>query len=275
MKYTVSIILVISLFTLSCEKNKGGLIDPVYQTPYLLSSSATTALVNLDTSMTVVTPLGDNTYRISNTVNATAIDRNGENHIAQVLYYLSRPDADHYFSTGLMTLNSQRQDTLLFSATFSFIVNRTEIGAYKIEVLAQTALHQSSNTVQSSIIVTRGNTPPHLANLTIPDTLHVPNSGTTTVFFGVSATDLDGLGDIEKVFFRSINSSSPDFEQPMFDDGQTDVTGDSVANDGRFTRLIPLLPSATLGRREFRFWARDKSGTLSDSLIHFIVFIPE
>ena len=161
-----------------------------------------------------------------------------------------------------------------YKAAFSFTIQRCDIGAYRIEVIAQDQSDLMSNSLIASVAIGRNNLPPHLSNLSAPDTLHRPASGRTPVFFAVSASDPDCESDIVKVFFRSINSTSPNFEFQLYDDGNKSGSGDSVASDGRYSLVIPIDSTATLGTKEFRFWARDKSGALSDSLARFITILP-
>jgi hypothetical protein len=161
-----------------------------------------------------------------------------------------------------------------YKATFSFNISRCDIGAYRVVVNAEDQSGLVSNSVSTSLVIDRSNFPPHLGGLSAPDTLHRPVTGRVPVFFAVNASDPDCPTDIQKVFFKSINSSSPNFEFQLFDDGKSGGHGDSVAADGRYSLVIPIDSTATLGTKEFRFWARDKSGALSDSISHFITIAP-
>ncbi len=122
--------------------------------------------------------------------------------------------------------------------------------------------------------VMRNNSKPVISNLSAPDTLRIPVSGVRLFLIAVSASDSDGLGDIAEVYFKSINSSNPNFRFSLFDDGAITTHGDTVAGDGRFSGVFRIDSSNTPGTKEFRFWARDNTGALSDSLIHFITVIP-
>jgi hypothetical protein len=163
----------------------------------------------------------------------------------------------------------------MFLKQFSFTIPRSDVGEYKVEVVAHSAQELPSNTLLSSIVITRNNSRPELFGLSAPDTLIRPNSGSRVVRFAVTARDSDGLNDITDVFFNADSSSSPNINFPLYDDGNRAFDGDSVANDGRYSVTIPIFPSAQLGKKGFRFWARDRFGALSNPLSHFIQIIPE
>ncbi|MCZ6776606.1 MAG: hypothetical protein O7D34_09140, partial [Ignavibacteria bacterium] len=91
----------------------------------------------------------------------------------------------------------------------------------------------------------------------------------------------DGLADVREVFFRSLDSKTPDFKFFLKDDGGTEPpssplfqpSGDSVAGDGVFSILIPLVDSPVVRRtNRFAFQAFDTFGDSSGiPLIHFLV----
>ena len=275
LKLSYIVLLCFGLFLLSCEKEKTDLIDVSLNSPFVSSLQLGTSSVNLDTTAApTVVHLPDSSYRIRDTVFARIVSSAGAQDIQEVSYYLYRPEDQNSFVSGSLQFIETTDSTATYRAAFSFNVQRCDIGAYRVEVIARTQSGLMSNSLVKSVIVGRNNLPPRLSNLSAPDTLHRPVSGTRPVFFAVSATDPDCESDIVKVFFRSINSHSPNFEFRLYDDGNLAVTGDSVAGNGRYSLVIPIDSTATLGRLEFRFWARDKSGALSDSLAHFITILP-
>ncbi len=258
-----------------CRKEPSGPIDPDYRAPFILAGGVTTARINLDTSgVAVVTPNGDGTYAIVDSLTATIIDPSDAANIRSCTYRIKAPGATQSFQRGSLSIRDAAGNIAHAAARIAFSLRRDEVGIYVVEITATGADENVSNTMIAGIAITRNNARPRIFSLSAPDTLVRPASGVQIVRIAVTANDSDGTADIEKVFFKSVNSSSPDFEQPMFDDGLLSVDGDSVANDGRFSRLIPLDSTATPGTKEFRFWARDRAGALSDSLIHFIVIKP-
>ncbi|OLD60736.1 MAG: hypothetical protein AUI33_15270 [Ignavibacteria bacterium 13_1_40CM_2_61_4] len=234
-----------------------------------------TPFINIDTTTGgAVQRQPDGTYTIFDTVAANVGNVSGLQNIRRVRYFLYEPDVQNYFASGTMQLTSSNDSEGNYNAPLSFTINRPDVGAFRAEVVAENQSDFLSNSLIATILITRENKRPQLFVLSAPDTLRRPSSGTRPVRFAVSASDSDGAADIAKVFFRSINSSSPSFEFQLFDDGRLAVTGDSIAYDGRYALVLPIDSTATLGTKEFRFWARDKAGALSDSLVHFITVTP-
>jgi hypothetical protein len=285
-----------ALFLLSCEKEKDGIVDSSLDSPFLSSLQLSTPIANLDTTTgSAVVHLGGGSYTIteSATVVVRALERLES--IRKISYFLYQPGEQSWFASGsiffivapppgknsflpsgtMEPLPNYLRDTIgTYRTTFSFNISRCDIGEYRIVVVAENQIGLTSNSVSTSLVIDRNNLPPQLAGLSAPDTLHRPVTGRVPVFFAVSASDPDCETDILKVFFKSINSSSPNFEFQLFDDGKSGGHGDSVATDGRYSLVIPIDSTATLGTKEFRFWARDKSGALSDSISHTITILP-
>ena len=273
--YHIAPLLFIALFLFSCEKEKTDIIDVSLNSPFVSSLELRSSVVNLDTTTgSTVNHLPNGLYAVSDTAVAWVSNPSGVQNIQRVSYYLYQPDQQSYFSTGSMQLVGSTDSVATYRTGFSFTINRSDIGAYRIEVSAENKANLTSNSLVRSVVITRNNIRPRLFKLSAPDTLQRPVTGRRPVFFAVSASDSDGPTDITSVFFRSINSSNPNFEFKLYDDGNLAGTGDSVASDGRYSLVIPIDSTATLGTKEFRFWARDKSSALSDSIVHFITIIP-
>ncbi len=265
----------ISLLLASCEKEKTQIVDVSLDSPFVVSLGLSSRVVNLDTSSnSVVTRLPDGSYAVSDTAFAAVSDPSGPGNVRSVTYSLFAPGQSGSFIRGDMQHIGMTDTTALYNAGFSFNLRRPDIGAFLIEVQAENPSNRESNILIASLIITRNNIRPRLFNLSAPDTLTRPTSGKRPVFFAVSAFDSDGPGDIATVFFRSLNSTNPNFEFKLYDDGNRAVTGDSIAGDGRYSLIIAIDSTATLGTKEFRFWARDKSLALSDSLARFITIVP-
>jgi hypothetical protein len=290
-----SIVLCSALFLLSCEKEKSDLIDVSLNSPFISSLQLATSSANLDTTTgSAVVHLPDGSYTISDTIVIRVRQVGGLYNLRRVNYYLYQPESQNWFASGILFivppahgkqsyLPSGTMEPLpgyladsagTYKAFFSFNIQRCDIGTYRIAVVAENSSSLQSNTLSAALVIDRNNLPPHLGGLSAPDTLHRPVSGRVPVFFAVNASDPDCPTDILKVFFKSVNSSSPNFEFQLFDDGKSGGHGDSVAADGRYSLVIPIDSTATLGTKEFRFWARDKSGALSDSISHFITIAP-
>lgn len=255
-----------------CRKEPTGTIDPDFSYPYILSTRLSDSKINLDSSAApALITNNDGTYTITDSIFAQVLDPVDGNNLQSCSYRLTPPGYSYATKTGNLVRSQVSGNSAMFVGAISFTINRSDVGDYLIFTTAQGITDYTSNSPGTILSITRRNARPMVFNPLVPDTLHRPDTGYRLVRFALSASDSDGLADIEKVFFKSINSQAPDFEQPMFDDGNLSVSGDSVALDGRYSRLLTLDSTATLGRKEFRFWARDKSGALSDSLVKFIV----
>jgi hypothetical protein len=276
--FTYIVIIGLLFIFLACEKEKSSLVDSSFLPPFMQSADLSISFINIDTtSGTSVVRLPDGKFKITISISAQTNDPIGISDIKQVSYRVYRPGSQGYYPSGLLTRESGIPDSTvqLYSGTITFTISRTDIGIYTIEVFAQSKANLSSNSLQLPLLIAKNNSVPQIFNLSAPDTLIRPTSGSRPVYFALSASDSDGYKDIVEVYFRSINSGSPNFHQPMFDDGSLAFTRDSVAGDGRYSRVVPLDQTATLGTKEFRFYAKDKSGALSDSIIQFITIIAE
>ena len=269
-------IFVAGLASLSCEKEKNGIVDSNLSPPFISSEYLIIQTLDLDTTTGyAVTRLQNGSFRISDSIIAQISDDYGLQNINQVVYRVYPPGSDNYIVSGSLNRIDTFSTSLTYANTFSFTINRAEIGAYKIEVFAQDLSGLTSNCLQVSLVITRRNSAPRLSNLSAPDTLIRPTSGYRLVFFTVTASDSDGLEDIERVYFRSLNATDPNYQYPLFDDGDVSADGDSVAGDGRFSQIIPINKSATLGTKLFRFYVLDRSHVLGDSLDHYITIVAQ
>lgn len=263
----------IAIGILSCTKEKEGVMDISQNPPRLLSASIQPTGVNLDTDTINVALLSSGNYLITVTVFTRAIDADGAINIRSLSLGIFFPRSSEPDTSLRLLPTISSGDTVNYSETFSFFARRADTGTNTFEFQASDQSNLVSNVLRITFNISRNNSRPKVFNLFAPDTVVRPTSGSRPVFFAISASDSDGLGDISSVFFKSVNSSNPNFEFPLFDDGDIAVDGDTLAGDARFSTIIPITTSANLGTREFRFWARDNTGALSDSLSHFITIV--
>lgn len=132
-------------------------------------------------------------------------------------------------------------------------------------VFAATDRHSAqSNEVRRSY----ANHAPIILRLVAPSTIQRPATDSTLVRFFQTVADSDGLGDIDSVYFRNFTSTNPT-NFPMFDDGNLTIHGDSVANDGTYSRIVSINAATTPGPKEFHFYVVDRFGA-RDSLVKTI-----
>jgi hypothetical protein len=116
------------------------------------------------------------------------------------------------------------------------------------------------------------NLPPEIANTVVePDTAVV--TAPTAIFTSVQASDPNGQNDILKVFFIVFkpDGSTNESELELLDDGEAEVSGDLIAGDGIYSRLIQVDQTNDKGTYRFEFSARDRGGKLSNKIDHFVL----
>ena len=145
-------------------------------------------------------------------------------------------------------------------------------------------------TVEDSFYL--GNIIPQIENITAPDTIFLPDSG-SVIFQLVTATvkDANELSDIRGVGFFSYHVDESTFLNEgniinLYDDGSEVIiyepnftSGDEVANDGEYSFEVlvfgpgnpnPALKTKT-GTFDWIFEAMDMANTYSDTVIHRII----
>jgi hypothetical protein len=116
------------------------------------------------------------------------------------------------------------------------------------------------------------NLPPIISNTVVePDTVVV--NDTTIIFTSVEASDPNGENDILEVYFKVYkpDGTTNDVKVFLFDDGNTSESGDLIAGDGIYSRLIQVDQSNDKGIYRFEFQAKDRSGELSNIINHFVL----
>jgi len=114
---------------------------------------------------------------------------------------------------------------------------------------------------------------PEISNLNIPGSINRSQEFTFTIV----ASDPNGMSDIYRVFYELYDPSgailvnSQGISQfAMYDNGDTEGTGDVIADDGTYSFKLTFPNSVATGTWEFKFQAEDFSGEFSEILNHFI-----
>jgi hypothetical protein len=150
------------------------------------------------------------------------------------------------------------------------------VGNYKIQIVAEDQLGLFSNLVVNNLpVVNTANQPPTVSGLIAPDTIVVPPSGSNINVLSILANDLDGYCDIQSVVFNTfLPNGQPATGNPftLFDDGNIEAHGDTIAMDSRFSQKIEITSAQTLvGNFVFKYKVTDRSGISSTELIDTIV----
>ena len=115
----------------------------------------------------------------------------------------------------------------------------------------------------------QANVAPVISNLVIPDTI----ARGTNFVFSVKVFDLNGMNDIQSVYFDlyrpdgSIVSEGP---FAMHDDGDAGF-GDATAGDGIYSFKNSFGTTAQTGEWKFVFQAKDRSNSLSNTIDHYML----
>jgi hypothetical protein len=115
--------------------------------------------------------------------------------------------------------------------------------------------------------------PPIISNAIVePDTVIADTA--IIILTTVEAIDPNGNSDIEKVYF---NTYKPDgttngVETYLYDDGNLE-TGDVIAGDGVYSRLIQVNETNTKGTYRFQFQAENKARSLSNIINHYVLIL--
>jgi len=111
------------------------------------------------------------------------------------------------------------------------------------------------------------NLAPYLTDATLPDTVVLPPATDTTYFpITVRCWDDQTVEDISQVSIQALKPDTVTWGSlvELFDDGDFDYSGDEVAGDSVYTRIVAIYPSNDLGLYQFYFRAEDKAGNQSE-----------
>jgi len=150
-------------------------------------------------------------------------------------------------------------------------------GNYKVNFLVTGKDGSGSKAATTGFEFNNGqdNVAPVISNLVISDTI----SRGVSFIFTVTATDSNGLNDIEFVYFQLFRPDSTAVENPpnsgntyflMHDDGNFDIFGDATAGDGIFSFKNSFGDTSQTGNWRFLFQAEDRSDSLSNIIEHFL-----
>lgn len=262
---------------IGCQIDDNAVVDPFHLPPYLSRLNVSPSLINTDTMNVGPQRLPTDQLTISVSASAQVSDPEGLTDVGDVTLSIFKPQSQVLARRAQLQDDGKPPDAAardgIFSGLTSFVISRSEIGDFKVEVLASDKANLTSNSMSTSITVVRLNRAPVLSDLKAPDSVSV---GTSTVLLKLSvrADDPDGQSDVQKIFFNSfkpdgtLSSGSP-FQ--MLDDGDVNgQSGDVTKGDGIYSLVVQLPPGTTKGSYRFEFQATDRSGAASSVLIHTI-----
>ena len=250
-----------------CESPNGGIVDQSGPPPHIWAAKLDPDTVNLR----AVTPV-EGLYPVSVEVYATVEDPEGGDREITVFAELLSPSTTAPSFRVLLLDDGSGADVTAndgeFSGRLTFDLAQSDAGAFRIRVQALDGTGFESNAYERTLLVIRENAPPLLSSLLVPDTVLLPVTGSSLVRMSVDADDPDGPDDIQEVYFRSLDSSDPLRKFFLLDDGNSNVSGDAVAGDGRYSIIVQLPSTTTRRTYRFAFQAADTFGDTSATLLH-------
>lgn len=264
MKITIILILLSAVFFISCEKDFPGLIDSSVK----------------QYQVTSVSPSGDITYNAIDSLITIRVNFTQNSSVGLIVCDIYSPDNKKLNSPSILLFDNGNPEFGDEIANDNRYANKfplssfDPIGTYSVRFYMQGQFGSYNLIAQSSFEYDNGqdNVAPVISDEIVdPDTVVV--TGPTILFCTLKADDANGLNDIEIVYFivyRPDGSTSGSQTQ-LFDDGNTVQSGDVLAGDGIFSRLIQVDQNNQKGTYRFEFRARDRGGLQSNTLNHQVV----
>ncbi len=256
----------------SCEKKSDTIIDPTLIAPSISSPSKSKDTVYTNSATPVV-----------NFITSVRVQQGGDDAISSVVCSLLDPSGN-VIQNFSMSDNGSSPDTTGNNGVYTATVNYTTtscltVGNYSVQYLATAQSGLTSNLiVLTQPVYYSNNVAPAVSFVNAPDTVIKPTTGQNAFPITVKGSDPNGQCDLKIVFLKTIkpdgtpgNSGNP---IQMFDDGDLIAHGDSVAGDGRFSRIVIIdsSPATLTGTYQFNYQATDNTG-LSSAVLNKPVFV--
>jgi len=264
--------LLLAVCVFGCQLNDNTPIDPFHLPPFVKTFTISPTSINTDTINVGSQRLPSDTLRITVSATAQASDPEGPANLKEVTVRIFKPASQNLIHTAQLSSSADASaGVTTFSGLVSFVIVRSDIGDFKLEATAINRADVTSNSLSATFSVFRLNKPPAISDLVAPDTVSL-GASTVLLRLTVRATDPDGQGDIQRVYFNSFRpDGSPAAGNPfqMFDDGDVNgLSGDAIRGDGVYSLNVQLQPNATKGTYRFEFQAVDRSGVSSNTIAH-------
>lgn len=275
---------VLFLFLLSgCDLPQKGIIDASIP-PFISKAAVSPDLI--DVNRLASQPKDPIDTVVQFVVSASNVDKT-----TQVSYSLLDPNGNPLLAGAMLySVAPTGPGNGIYTAAIHLHILKEDVGVYGVQFEATATSGDRSNTMLASLVVQNSNDhPPHISNLTMPDTVIVPPPGDTTfVRITLAVSDSEGLGDIVSVILSSQKPDSSSAGQfNLYDDGGSVLyvqfggplaSGDSVAGDGIYTITIPLTkapaaPETLPTYRVFSFKATDRTGYSSNVITKRIYIV--
>lgn len=264
--------MLITFLLTSCEKDKYTAFDISVTPPYLFDGKLDKSLINTDTISANGQFSITDTINISNRIFVQATDPDGQSDVMFLKYHIISQNLKSVIVSGTLNDLGIEGDSLakdgIYTASVAFSIQRVVVGLFIVKIQAEDRDELLSNEIILGLNITRKANYPFISGLKAPSSLTLPTSGTKVINMSIAASDADGLVDIKEVFFRSLDSSDPTKKYFLFDDGNNNSSGDSLAGDGFYSIKIELPYNMTAKPYRFEFQAKDFTNLLSNKILH-------
>ncbi len=247
----------ISLTNTGCETETKGVIDPSYNTPYILNFNLSPDEINTDTiHVNGESAPGDS---VTLTVNITAEIKIRETENLNLYYRLKDNRSARPLSEGLITNIDHTPTVSTVNENLNIRIARSAVGQFSITIRVETGTGLSSNSITRTINVFRQNHPPEIISIDAPNTIDTAEIGD-----GISLTmtahvdDPDGVDDVVRVQTTNVQPDGNRVGPFILD----------KIEPGIFSISFTITPDAKKGTHSFEFIAFDRLNEQSETFIH-------
>jgi hypothetical protein len=253
-----ALLLLLPILFWGCEKTYDSVINPKQTSTIQVTNIA--AIDSID-------------YLTSDSVLTFAITFNSTEQVHSAYCNIVKPDGTQLNSSAINLYNdgdiSAHGDSSAGDNTFSnkfTMSNSYNNGVYIIKYYVEDIYGTTDYISAQNYVFDNGKDQfaPVLSDLNLADSVALG----AIFIFNVTASDSNGLNDIENVSFalyRPDSTLAGTFQ--MHDDGDLAVWGDSTAGDGIYSYRNSFSPTAQTGYWRFEFQAIDYSNLLSNKII--------
>jgi 5-hydroxyisourate hydrolase-like protein (transthyretin family) len=188
----------------------------------------------------------------------TVNDNDGLNDILWVL--IQGFDSVSSFPVFQDTVFNPLDNSPVFSANIDSSYATNKKGNYTLKFVAEDRVGEMSNIETQQVFFV--NDAPEIRWVLVPDTLRLPISGMIVDTIRAFVKDGQTLKDVKSVYFlsqrRQPDGSLGDSSKvSLFDNGNLNLFGDRIADDGEYSRIIALADTNKTGTYVFTFKAKD------------------
>lgn len=248
---------VIFFYFTGCETERGTVIDPSYDTPFILNLTISPEEINTDTILVNGDAHPADSITLVWDLSADIETRGAEN---LTLYYRIKDNASSLLLTeGVIEGLDHSSPIIAVNDIIAARIARSNVGQFSITVNVETATGLHSNVMNRSVNIFRTNQPPEIINVEAPSVIDTQEIGegaaiTMTAF----VDDPDGADDVIRVQTTNVQ---PDGQRV----GPFELDKEEP---GTFSIPFTITPDAKKGIHRFEFKAFDRMNEESELYVH-------